>query len=165
MDGTDFFYQWRVAKKDREKFTIISHRGLETSNVAIMGYKGSPPYVQRMMDLIFRPYKSFARCYVDDIVVFSKTLDEHIEHLNTILGLFDYMGMTIKSVKTFLGYPSIIPLGQRVDGFGLTTSEERVAAIRNLGFPRILKDLETNLGFTGWLRQYILYYAQLTELF
>jgi hypothetical protein len=163
MDGTDFFYQWRVAKKDCEKFTIISHRGLETPKVAIMGYKGSPPYVQRMMDSILRPYKSFARCYIDDIVVFSKTLEEHTEHLDTILGLFDRIGMTIKGAKTFLGYPSIVLLGQRVNGFGMTTSEERVAAIRNLTFPKTLKDLETYLGCTGWLRQYIPYYAQLTE--
>jgi hypothetical protein len=45
MDGTDFFYQWRVALKDREKFTIITRRELEISNVAIIDFKGFPPYV------------------------------------------------------------------------------------------------------------------------
>ena len=44
MDGTDFFYQWRVAEKDKEKFTIINYQELETLKVIIMGYKGSPFY-------------------------------------------------------------------------------------------------------------------------
>jgi hypothetical protein len=43
-------------------------RGIETMNIAIMEYKGSPPYVQRMIDTILRPHRQFARCYVDDIV-------------------------------------------------------------------------------------------------
>jgi hypothetical protein len=164
MDGTDFFYQWRIAAKDREKFTIVSHRGLETVGVALMGYKGSPPYTQRMMDMILRPHKSFARCYIDDIVIFSKTLEDHLEHLDTVFNLFNKLGITLKGAKTHLGYPSIILLGQRVDGFGMTSSKERIAALGDLAFPETLKDLETYLGLTSWLRQYIPYYAQRTEL-
>src|SRR6266536_1819261 len=107
-----------------------------------------------MMDSILRPYKPFIRCYIDDIIIFSKIFEEHIKYLDIILGLFDYLGITIKGAKTFLGYPSIILLGQRVNRFGMATSEKRTAAIRNLAFPKILKDLETYLVFTGWFRQY-----------
>ncbi len=64
-----------------------------------------------MMDSILRPYKSFVRCYVDDIVVFFKTFEEHVEHLDAILDLFDQFGITLKNAKTFLNYPSIILLG------------------------------------------------------
>ena len=115
----------------------------------IIGYKGSPPYIQRMMDSILRPYKFFVRCYVDDIVIFSKIFKEYIEYLNTILGLFDRLNVTLKNIKTFLGYLSIILLKQRVDGFGILIFEKYIAVIRNLIFPQILKELEIYLGFTG----------------
>ena len=45
----------------------------------------------------------------------------------------------------------------------MISSKDRIAALRKLSFPETLKDLETYLGLTGWLRQYIPYYAQRTE--
>src|SRR6266511_4486134 len=102
-----------------------------------------------MIDSIFRSYKPFARCYIDDIIIFSKIFEEYVKYFDIILGLFDRLGMMIKGVKIFLDYLLIILLGQRVNGFGIATSEEWTVAIRNLAFLKMLKDLETYLGFTG----------------
>ena len=52
MDGVAFFYQWLVARQDRHKLTVTTHRGLEHFNVAVMGFRNSPPYVQRQIDQI-----------------------------------------------------------------------------------------------------------------
>src|SRR6266498_6001227 len=101
-----------------------------------------------MMNSILRPYKPFTRCYIDNIIIFSKTFKEYVKYLDIILGLFDRLGMTIKEVKTFLNYPSIILLDQRVNEFDIAIFKERTAAIRNLAFPKMLKDLEIYLDFT-----------------
>jgi hypothetical protein len=77
-------------------------------NIAIIEYKGSPPYVQRIIDTILRPHCQFARCYIDDIVIFFKTFEEHIEYLNTIFELFNYIGITFKNSKTYFDYSLII---------------------------------------------------------
>ncbi len=103
-----------------------------------MGYKGFPPYVQRMMNLILRPHKDYAKYYVDDIMIFSKIFEQYIEHLDTIFKLFDALGITLKNVKTYLDYLSIILLGQRVNGFGMSYAEKRIAVIRELEFPENL---------------------------
>lgn len=87
LDAAAFFYQWSVATTDRHKLTVVSHRGQEEFQVAVMGYKNSPPYAQRQIDNILRPFRTFARAYVDDIVVFSRTLQDHEEHLRRILQL------------------------------------------------------------------------------
>ncbi len=63
-----------------------------------------------MMDSILRLYKSFIWCYIDDIIIFFKIFEEYVEYFDIILGLFDRLGMTIKEIKIFLGYPSIILL-------------------------------------------------------
>ena len=71
-DAMGWFYQISVQKRDH-KHTVVSHRGLEQSNVALMGFKGSPPYVQRQTDKLMRPYKEFAKAYVDNMDIYCKT--------------------------------------------------------------------------------------------
>src|SRR6266536_3225372 len=101
------------------------------------------------MDSILRLYKSFTRYYIDDIIIFSKIFEKYVKYLDTILRLFDRLRITIKEIKTFLNYPSIILLGQRVNGFDIIISKKRTAVIRNLTFLKILKDLEIYLNFTN----------------
>jgi hypothetical protein len=115
-------------------------------NIAIIKYKGSPPYVQRMINTILRPHRQFVRCYVDDIVIFSKTFEEYIEYLDIIFELFNRIGITLKDSKIYFGYPSIILLGQRVNGLDMTCAEDRIAALKNLQFSQTLKNLEKYLG-------------------
>ena len=163
VDAVGWFHQFMVRHKDRHKLTVVSHRGQEQSNVALMGYKGSPPYVQRQTDKLLRPYQDFAKAYVDDMIAFSKSLPEHLRHLRTLFQLFREKRISLSPTKSFLGYPSVILLGKRVDSLGLTTSEEKLAAISALLFPATLRDLEVFLGMTGWLRSSIERYAQLAN--
>ena len=163
IDATGYFHQFNVRRADRSKLTVVSHRGQEQYNVALMGYKGSPPYVQRQTDNMLRPFYDFARAYIDDIVVFSQTLDEHLEHLRKIFRLCEVRRITLSPNKSFLGYPTVTLLGQRVDSLGLSTSEEKIKAIQSLQFPKTLRDLEIYLGMTGWLRSSIRNYAQLSK--
>ena len=159
VDVPSFFYGWPVAKKDRHYFTVVSHRGQETFKVPIMGFKGSPPYAQRQIDRILRPYRKFIRAYIDDMVVHSRTFEEHIQHLHTLFELFQRIHICLSPKKSYLGFPSVQLLGQRVDSLGLTTSTEKLDAILKLDFPRTLKDLETYISLTGWLREYVDKYA------
>ena len=159
VDATGFFHQWNVATADREKLTVTSHRGQEHFNVAVMGYKNSPPYVQRQMDRILREFQGFSRAFIDDIVIFSESVDEHLSHLRAIFSLFNSMNITLKATKSFLGYPSVTLLGQKVDGLGLTTSAEKLEAISSIKFPATLRDLEIYLGLTGYMRNYVPLYS------
>ena len=163
VDASAFFYQWRVHPDDRHKLTVVSHRGQESFNVAVMGYKNSPAYVQRQIDRLLRAYRKFARAYVDDIVIFSRTLEEHLSHLRQVFGKLVDVNVSIKPTKAFIGYPSVQLLGQKVDSFGLSTSEEKLRAIAKLQFPRTLRQLETYLGLTGWMREYVPFYAGVSK--
>ena len=163
VDGAWFFYQWRVHPLDQYKFTVVTYRGQETFLVPLMGYCNSPVYVQRQIDRLLRPFKAFAKGYVDDIVIFSETLEEHISHLRQVFALFRAVGVILKAIKSFIGYPNVQLLGQRVDSFGLSTPSERLQAISRLMFPRTLAALETYLGMTGYLRNYIAWYAQIAR--
>ena len=111
IDCVSFFYQWRTSPRDRHKLTVVSHRGQETFNVTVMGFRNSPAYTQRQIDLLLRPVREFARAYVDDIVIFSRTLEEHEKHLHAVFSLLQKYNISIKPTKSFIGYPSVALLG------------------------------------------------------
>ena len=163
IDAAAFFYQWWVRRFHRYRLTVASHRGQETFNVPVMGYRNSPAYVQRMIDRILRPFRHFCRAYVDDIVIFSTSLEEHVEHLTQVFKALNAMNIHLAPNKAYLGYPSVHLLGQRVNALGLATAEEKLWAIKNLEFPKTLAALDKYLGLTGYLKQYVPYYTAIAK--
>ena len=90
------------------------------------------------MDKKLHPYKEYARCYVDDIVIFSRTFEEHIQHLHAVLRDLAETNMTLASTKCYIGYHSIELLGHVVDRFGLSTIKQKTDVIVALPFPQDL---------------------------
>ena len=163
IDAVSFFYQHPVAPEDRHKLAVNTHRGQEVFQVAVMGHRNSVPHVQRAQDNMLRDCRTFARAYIDDIVIFSRTLHEHVTHLRYVFDVLRFYNVTLQASKCFLAYPNIKLFGQRVDAFGLATHEDKLEAIQALKFPRSLHQLEKYLGLTGWLRRYIHSYAKVVE--
>ena len=150
--------------KDCEKFIIVNHHDLKIVNVVFMNYQEFLSYAQCMMNMILCSHKFFAYCYIDDIIIFSKTLEDHLQHLNTVFSLFNRLEITLKKIKTHLDYLSIILRNQWVDDFDMTILKKWIAVLQDLSFSEILKNFKIYLDLTEWLCQYISYYAQQIEL-
>ena len=97
---------------------------------------------------------------MDDIVIYGKTLQDHLQQLYAIFALFQRLRIHLKPTKTYLGYPNIQLLGQYINSLGLTTIQNKIEAITKLEFPRNLQELKAYLGLTSWLDIYIKKYAQ-----
>lgn len=63
------------------------------------GLKGAPTTFQRLMDVVLSPCVSFARAYIDDIVVFSSTWNKHIQHLEEVFSCLSEAGLKAKPTK------------------------------------------------------------------
>ena len=124
IDATAFFHQWLIKLSDRHKFTVVTHRKQEQFNVEIMSFKNISSYVQREIDNILRSYKNFCWAYIDDIVIFSITLEEHVKHSHLIFKLFINLNISLSSTKFFFDYLTIQFLKLRVDVFDLSTSKK-----------------------------------------
>ena len=92
-------------------------------------------------------------------MIFSNSFEEHLEYLHMVFQTLAQYNICLAPEKSFLGYPSVALLGQCVDAFGLATSADKLAAIARLAFPQTLRQLDHYLGLTGYLRQYVPYYA------
>lgn len=93
----------------------------------------------------------FALVYIDNIVVYSKNREDHLIYLDKVLGGTAKAGITLSRAKCFMGYSSILLLGQKVSRLGLSTHAEKVAAIMELARPRSVADLQEFLGMVVFL--------------
>lgn len=84
IDAASFFYQWAVHPEGWNRLGVISHRGQEFLKVAVMEYYNSVEHGQRQMDYHLRAYRGFCRGYIEDIVIASATLADHIRHLRLV---------------------------------------------------------------------------------
>ena len=144
---------------DRHKLTIINHRNQKSFNVAIMRYKNFSIYVQRQIDKLLRVYQKFVKTYVDDIVIFSRTLKKHLSHFRQIFEKLINVNVSIKLIKTFIDYSSVQLLNQKIDFFELSISEKKLRTIAKLQFSRTLRQLKTYLNLINWMRKYVSFYA------
>ncbi len=85
------------------------------------------------------------KAYIDDVIVFNKTLKKHLEHLSQLFALFDKLNITLKTKKTYFEYLSISLLRQKIDSLELITAENKLKVIVKLFFLKTLKNLKTYL--------------------
>ena len=163
VDGTAFFHQFRVAEVDRPKLAVNTHRGQEIFNVVVMGHCNSVAYVQRQIETILREHRPYCKPYVDDIVIFSKTLRDHLYHLTCVFTTLQAYNVKLSPKKSFIAFPSLTILGHKVDSLSMATHEDKIEAIQALAFPKSLAQLERYLGMTGWLRKYVRGYAAIAR--
>ena len=133
MNCAVFFHQWQMTLENRYKFTIVSHKNAEQWNVTIMKWKNFFVYVQKKMNEIFKNY-SYARAYIDDVIVFSSSFKKHLQYFSSIFAFFQQWNITFKIFKTYFEYFSIFLLNQKVDSFDLITTKKKLKIIAELFF-------------------------------
>ena len=149
--------------RNRSKFIVISHKEQKQSNVALMNFKNSSFYVQRQTNQMLRSYRKFSRAYMNDIIIFFKTLSKHINHFRQIFQLFQKCRVNLTFIKFFLKYFFITLLNQKVDNFELFTIAKKIAIITSLQFSISLRKLKYFLRLIDWLWHCIERFVQITQ--
>ena len=127
--------------------------------MSVMSCRNSVAYVQRQMNTLLRQFRDFAKVYIDDIVVRSKSLTEHISHLRQSFRLFVRKNIDLNLVKIFLSYSKVTLLEQRVNAFDLLIIENRIKTLTSLKMFDTFVKLETYLDLIEYIRQYIHFYV------
>ena len=126
------------------------------------GLRNGPSIFQRVMQGILAPYLwIFCLVYIDDIVIYSKSYEDHIDHLDKVLEVIENAGLTLSPKKCHLFYGSILLLGHKVSRLGLSTHAEKVKAIMELECPKKLSQLQAFLGMVVYFFAFIPYYASI----
>ena len=105
------------------------------------------------MNKTLRDFRNFCRIYIDDIVLFFKTFDDHVEHLRHLFVKLIELRITLNFKKTFLNYSSITLLEQKIDVFDFSTIEKKIVIIKVIKFSKNLKVLKIYLSLTNYQRE------------
>lgn len=160
LDALSGFTQLEMTQGSKEYTAFRSHRGLYQFKRLPFGYRNGPSEFQRVMQDVLAPFLwVFALVYIDDIVIYSKTFEEHVMHIKQVLEAVEESGITLSPKKCHFGYQSLQLLGQKVSRLGLSTHKSKVDTILDLKKPRNVKELQTFLGMMTYFSAYIPYYA------
>ena len=103
------FWQIQIKDSDRYKAAFTTPFGHYEWNVMPFGLKNAPSKFQNIMNEIFNPFSSFAIVYIDDVLIFSESLNQHRKHLQAFLQTIDSMVLLFQPPRlnsSKLGYDS-----------------------------------------------------------
>ena len=163
------FWQIEVDEKDRYKTAFTCDMGHYHFIRLPMGLCNSPATFQRLMQTVLGPVlHQFALVYLDDIIIYSDTMENHIIHLETVLELLHKAGLKIKLEKCEFVMTEIIYLGHIISSEGIRPNPKKIEAVSNYPAPVNVNQLRTFLGLANYYRRYIKDFAKiahpLTEL-
>ncbi|XP_048339157.1 uncharacterized protein LOC125425633 [Sphaerodactylus townsendi] len=149
------YWQMELEPEARAKSAFITPDGLYEFTVLPFGLRNAPASFQRLVNNLLNGMSEFAVAYIDDIAIFSKDLDSHLEHLARVLGAIQGAGLTIKLNKCQFGMSEVVYLGHRVGSGNITPMWDKVEAIRNWKAPRTKRQVRAFLGMANYYRRFV----------
>ena len=118
---------------------------------------------QRLMDRVLEGMGVFCAAYVDDILIFNKDMDQHLEHVKKVFEALQKAGLTAKKAKCEWGKATLEYLGHQVGDDVVAIPEHWVTVMREYVKPTIKKGVRAFLGMTGYYRRFIPHYGLLAK--
>jgi transposase InsO family protein len=169
MDLLSGFWQVLIKPEHRHKTAFITMRGLYEFVVMPFGLCNAPATFQRLMDTVIKPeYRSFIETYIDDLMTHSKTFDEHLRHLETMLNSLREHKLVVKLSKCKFAQREVKFLGHVIACNQIKTNPEAVEAIQKWQRPlgggkKAVTAIRGFLGMAGWYRRFIPHFADIAK--
>ncbi|GBG80616.1 hypothetical protein CBR_g31076 [Chara braunii] len=156
IDLKSGYHQIEVHPDDQYKTAFHTKYGHYKFIVMPFGLTNTLATFQRCMNDLFRPWlDKFVVVYLDDILVFSKTLQEHQGHLRQVLEKLREANFKINAKKCEWAKTQVLYLGHVLNGDGIKPEDSKLAAIRDWSTPCTLTELRSFLGLANYYRKFV----------
>lgn len=155
LDLKSGFYSIPIQDDDKLKTAFITPVGLYHFNVLPMGLCNSPPTFQKVMTDALKACRSFSLIYLDDIVVFSSSYDEHLIYLEKVFQALQSKRIVLNPPKSTLAMTQIYYLGHIVSSNVVKPSSEKIRAILEILEPKTLAQANKISGGFSWYRKFL----------
>ena len=166
MDISKAFAMIPMSEDSKELTAFTTPIGMFQYNVMPMGLANAPSIWQRFIDSILGPIShDFCFAYLDDILIVSKTREEHIKHCRQVLEILATHGLHAKPHKCSWFQKEVEFLGYKViAGKGVTMAADKIQAIRDMKAPKRVSDLRMLLGVFGYNDSFVKHYSDCTAI-
>ena len=169
IDLRSGYWQIPLREEDKAKTAFTTYWGLFEFVVMPFGLTTAPGVFSQMMQTVLGDaQRSHCLCFLDDVVVHSKTADEHITHLRDVFQRLKEAGLKMKMSKCAFMRREIAFLGHRVSDKGVSVDPAKVEAMQSVPAPRTVREIRAFLGMAGYYRRFVSQFATialpLTEL-
>ena len=128
------------------------------------GATNAPATFQRLMhDCLGELNMNWCIVYLDDIIIFSETKEEHLKRLEAVFQKLCAAGLKLKPSKCFFFREEIEYLGHVVSGKGISTNPKKIEAVAKWPTPKTVYDIRSFLGFVGYYRRFIKNFSRITK--
>ena len=163
IDLRSGYYHIGLTRESRAKSAFIVPMGKWQFKRTPFGLSQAPAYFQLLIDKVLMGCSSFAMGYLDDIIIFSKTEKEHLQHLEEIFLRLRKFGLKMKREKCSFFKKHIQYLGHLVSEKGFELLPEKLESIRKMPAPRTAKEVKQFLGLIGYYRKFVPRFADISR--
>ena len=146
------YQQIELDDESKQYVVINTHKGLFRYNRLPFGVSSAPAIFQRIMESLLQGMPGVA-VYLDDILVFGKSEEEHLSALEQVLNRLEEAGLLLNRGKCVFMAESVAYLGHIVDAQGLHPDPDKVRAIEEAPPPQCISELKSYLGLLTYVLQ------------
>ena len=163
IDLKHAFWQIPMREEDKEKTSFICGNRLWQYRRMAFGLKNSPATFQRCIGLAIGE-NDYSLAYLDDIIIFSRTAEDHLIHIESILESLSKHNLNAKMSKCEFFKKSLTFLGHIVSRDGIQVCPEKVTSVKEFPIPINVKELRSFLGLSNYYRRFIDGYSNITSV-
>ena len=163
LDSRGAFHNMEIEPGSRDYTTFTSPFGSYRWLRLPFGVRNGPSAYSRLISMALQHLPpGYAIGYIDDLIIYSSTMKDHLTHLRSVLEMHERFGMKLNLSKCHVAQTSVEYLGHLVSAEGISMIPSYVDRILEWQLPKTAKELRSFLGFAGYYRVFIKKYGELT---
>lgn len=164
LDLANGFHQIEMNPNDIAKTAFSTDTGHYEFKRMPFGLKNAPSTFQRVMNNILRGLQNeICAVYLDDIIIFSTSLQEHIQRLRSVFQRIRESNFKIQLDKSEFLKREVAYLGHLITAEGVKPNPDKISAIKNYPIPKTPKEIKSFLGLAGYYRKFIRDFAKISK--